>query len=59
MNTRKYKYRPKGGGVARWTIQQYPTKREVQAKRDRESNRALKDILSWGSLGLRHMLKSG
>lgn len=59
MKTKKYKYRPKGGGVARWTTQQHPSKREVQAKRDRENDRALKDILSCGSLALRLLLKSG
>lgn len=59
MKTKRYKYRPKGGGVARWTTQQHPTKREVQAKRDRENDQALKGILSCGSLTLRLLLKSG
>lgn len=59
MKTKKYKYRPKGGGVARWTTRQYPTKREVQARRDRDTDRAIRGILSCGSVALRQLLKSG
>ena len=59
MKTKNYKYRPKGGGVARWTTRQYPTKREVQARRDRDTDRAIRGILSCGSVALRQLLKSG
>ncbi len=59
MKTKRYKYRPKGGGVARWTTQQHPTKREVQAQRDWDADRAINGILSCGSLAMRLLLKSG
>ena len=61
MKTKKYKFRPKGRFISHevWVTQQSPTKKEVQAKRDREADRALKSILSCGSLALRLLLKSG
>ena len=61
MKTKKYIFRPKSRFISHevWVTQQHPTKREVQAKRDRENDQALKDILSCGALALRLLLKSG
>lgn len=59
MKTKRYKFRPKSrfGSHEVWVTQQYPTKREVQAKHNKESNCALGDIISCGSLALRFLLR--
>lgn len=61
MNTKKYKFRPKGRGISHevWVTQRYPTRREVQAKRDRENEQALRQIYNCGSAVLYGLLKSG
>ncbi len=54
MKTRKYKV--KGGIGGSWVTLQGKTKREVQAKRDREGREALRSIAAVGSIGVKLLL---
>ncbi len=51
--TRKFKVK----GVT-WVTLQNPTKREVQARRGREANKALGQIISAGAVGLKILLSA-
>ena len=51
MKTRKYKV--KGGIGGSWVTLRKKTKREVQAKRDREGRETLRSIAAVGSIGLK------
>jgi len=56
MKQRVFKFKPKKGGYDVWVTRSYPTKKEVQARRDRENREALREVISIGSLGLRALL---
>ena len=47
------------GSHERWVTQQYPSRRSVQAKRDREDMQALGDVLSVGGILFKSAMRSG
>lgn len=61
MSTKKYKFRPKGrfSNKEIWVTQQHPTRREVQAKRNRENEQTLHQLYNCSAVVLKRLLKSG
>ena len=60
MKTKRYKFRSKGRFTSHevWVTRQHLAKIEIQAKRNREADRVLHDMMSCGSLALKLMLKA-